>query len=93
MACPWPNPGTMISSKRRPAVLRRLVDGDDVDDDVDGVDDDGGDDDYDDDNNDEDDNDIDSVFSTLQTLLTQWCRSQTPPLWKFLWQFCYPYII
>ena len=25
MACPCPNPGTMISSKRRPAALRRLV--------------------------------------------------------------------
>ena len=29
MACPCPNPGTTISSKSRPAVLRRLVDEED----------------------------------------------------------------
>ena len=62
----------MISSKRRPAVLRRLVD-----DDVDGVDDDGEDDENDDDDNDDnddddnDDNETESDCPTWQTLLPQ----------------------
>ena len=54
----------MISSKRRPAVLRRLVDGD-------GYENEDDDDEGDDDNNDNCDNEIASVCPTWQTLLPQ----------------------